>query len=97
MALGPAGPARLVRCGQKDELYRSGLRSGAGTALHGIAGNVTPPTDRCCAEVTRGGTAPFLRAVLRAPGCALPHGSGSAVGGELGSAQVLLKITILVS
>ncbi|XP_031469144.1 peroxisome biogenesis factor 10 [Phasianus colchicus] len=38
MALGPAGPARLVRCGQKDELYRSGLRSGAGTALHGIAG-----------------------------------------------------------
>ncbi|NXP44270.1 PEX10 factor, partial [Heliornis fulica] len=38
MALSPAGPARLVRCGQKDELYRSGLRSGAGTALHGLAG-----------------------------------------------------------
>ncbi|OXB54891.1 hypothetical protein ASZ78_011839 [Callipepla squamata] len=38
MALGPAGPARLVRCGQKDELYRGGLRSGAGTALHGVAG-----------------------------------------------------------
>ncbi|XP_064326545.1 peroxisome biogenesis factor 10 isoform X2 [Phalacrocorax carbo] len=38
MALAAAGPARLVRCGQKDELYRSGLRSGAGTALHGLAG-----------------------------------------------------------
>lgn len=76
MALGPAGPARLVRCGQKDELYRSGLRSGAGTALHGIAGNVTPPADRCCTEVTRGGTAPFLRTLLRVPGCALPHGAG---------------------
>ncbi|NXC47277.1 PEX10 factor, partial [Penelope pileata] len=38
MALGPAGPARLVRGGQKDELYRSGLRSGAGAALHGLAG-----------------------------------------------------------
>lgn len=34
-----AGPARLVRCGQKDELYRAGLRSGAGTALRGLAGN----------------------------------------------------------
>uniref|UniRef100_A0A8C3U4Q5 RING-type E3 ubiquitin transferase n=1 Tax=Catharus ustulatus TaxID=91951 RepID=A0A8C3U4Q5_CATUS len=33
-----AGPARLVRCGQKDELYRAGLRSGAGTALRGLAG-----------------------------------------------------------
>ncbi|NWQ88805.1 PEX10 factor, partial [Burhinus bistriatus] len=38
MAAAAAGPARLVRCGQKDELYRSGLRSGAGTALHGLAG-----------------------------------------------------------
>ncbi|NWX04180.1 PEX10 factor, partial [Caloenas nicobarica] len=37
-AMAAAGPARLVRCGQKDELYRSGLRSGAGTALHGLAG-----------------------------------------------------------
>ncbi|NXK90280.1 PEX10 factor, partial [Formicarius rufipectus] len=33
-----AGPARLVRAGQKDELYRAGLRSGAGTALRGLAG-----------------------------------------------------------
>ncbi|NXA03112.1 PEX10 factor, partial [Sapayoa aenigma] len=33
-----AGPARLVRGGQKDELYRAGLRSGAGTALRGLAG-----------------------------------------------------------
>ncbi|NXX92228.1 PEX10 factor, partial [Centropus bengalensis] len=33
-----AGPARLVRSGQKDELYRSALRSGAGAALHGLAG-----------------------------------------------------------
>ncbi|XP_042650214.1 peroxisome biogenesis factor 10 isoform X3 [Tyto alba] len=33
-----AGPARLVRCGQKDEVYRGGLRSAAGTALHGLAG-----------------------------------------------------------
>ncbi|XP_068772082.1 peroxisome biogenesis factor 10 isoform X3 [Struthio camelus] len=38
MPLAPAGPAQLVRCGQKDELYRSGLRSGAGAALHGLAG-----------------------------------------------------------
>ncbi|XP_077693638.1 peroxisome biogenesis factor 10 isoform X2 [Eretmochelys imbricata] len=38
MPLAPAGPAHLVRCGQKDELYRSGLRSGAGAALHGMAG-----------------------------------------------------------
>ncbi|XP_050765560.1 peroxisome biogenesis factor 10 isoform X1 [Gymnogyps californianus] len=38
MAAAPAGPAQLVRCGQKDELYRSGLRSGAGAALHGLAG-----------------------------------------------------------
>ncbi|XP_073172948.1 peroxisome biogenesis factor 10 isoform X1 [Lepidochelys kempii] len=38
MPLAPAGPAHLVRCGQKDELYRSGLRSGAGAALHGLAG-----------------------------------------------------------
>ncbi|KAM6313030.1 peroxisome biogenesis factor 10 [Podargus strigoides] len=38
MARAAAGPAQLVRCGQKDELYRSGLRSGAGTALHGLAG-----------------------------------------------------------
>ncbi|NXS58953.1 PEX10 factor, partial [Brachypteracias leptosomus] len=38
MAAEPAGPARLVRCGQKDDLYRSGLRSGAGAALHGLAG-----------------------------------------------------------
>ncbi|NXP69798.1 PEX10 factor, partial [Ramphastos sulfuratus] len=38
MALEPAGPARLVRCCQKDELYRSGLRSGAGSALHSLAG-----------------------------------------------------------
>uniref|UniRef100_A0A8B9PG53 Uncharacterized protein n=1 Tax=Apteryx owenii TaxID=8824 RepID=A0A8B9PG53_APTOW len=37
----PAGPAQLVRCGQKDELYRSGLRSGAGAALHGLAGNAS--------------------------------------------------------
>uniref|UniRef100_A0A452GS82 Uncharacterized protein n=1 Tax=Gopherus agassizii TaxID=38772 RepID=A0A452GS82_9SAUR len=29
MPLAAAGPAHLVRCGQKDELYRSGLRSGA--------------------------------------------------------------------
>ncbi|KAF4793516.1 Peroxisome biogenesis factor 10 [Turdus rufiventris] len=36
-----AGPARLVRCGQKDELYRAGLRSGAGTALRGLAGYQT--------------------------------------------------------
>ncbi|NXA40255.1 PEX10 factor, partial [Eudromia elegans] len=34
----PAGPARLVRGAQKDELYRAGLRSGAGAALHGLAG-----------------------------------------------------------
>lgn len=101
MALGPAGPARLVRCGQKDELYRSGLRSGAGTALHGIAGNVTPPADRCCAEVTRGATAPFLRTLLRrglpAARCLTgPGGAGSAagdlrgiaVGGELRSVRV---------
>ncbi|NXU49626.1 PEX10 factor, partial [Turnix velox] len=33
-----AGPARLVRSGQKDELYQSGLRSGAGATLHGLAG-----------------------------------------------------------
>ncbi|NXO02124.1 PEX10 factor, partial [Rhinopomastus cyanomelas] len=33
-----AGPARLVRCGQKDELYRGALRDAAGSALHGIAG-----------------------------------------------------------
>ncbi|NXN14415.1 PEX10 factor, partial [Indicator maculatus] len=38
MVLEAAGPARLVRCGQKDELYRSGLRSGAGSALHSLAG-----------------------------------------------------------
>ncbi|XP_074874163.1 peroxisome biogenesis factor 10 isoform X3 [Carettochelys insculpta] len=38
MALAAAGPAHLVRCGQKDELYRSGLRSAAGAALHGLAG-----------------------------------------------------------
>lgn len=38
MPLIPAGPAQLVRCGQKDELYRSGLRSGAGAALHALAG-----------------------------------------------------------
>ncbi|NWI70760.1 PEX10 factor, partial [Todus mexicanus] len=38
MAAGPAGPARLVRCGQKDALYRAGLRSAAGAALHGTAG-----------------------------------------------------------
>ncbi|NXM75793.1 PEX10 factor, partial [Serilophus lunatus] len=29
---------RLVRGGQKDELYRAGLRSGAGTALRALAG-----------------------------------------------------------
>uniref|UniRef100_A0A8D0F3H0 RING-type E3 ubiquitin transferase n=1 Tax=Strix occidentalis caurina TaxID=311401 RepID=A0A8D0F3H0_STROC len=33
-----AGPAQLVRCGQKDELYRGGLRSAAGATLHGLAG-----------------------------------------------------------
>ncbi|KAM9176114.1 peroxisome biogenesis factor 10 [Mergus octosetaceus] len=38
MALAEAGPARVVRSGQKDELYRSGLRSAAGAALHGLAG-----------------------------------------------------------
>ncbi|NXF10049.1 PEX10 factor, partial [Smithornis capensis] len=37
-AMAAAGPARLVRGGQKDELYRAGLRSGAGTALRGLAG-----------------------------------------------------------
>lgn len=38
MALAEAGSARVVRSGQKDELYRSGLRSAAGAALHGLAG-----------------------------------------------------------
>ncbi|XP_050787686.1 peroxisome biogenesis factor 10 isoform X7 [Gopherus flavomarginatus] len=38
MPLAAAGPAHLVRCGQKDELYRSGLRSGAGAALQRLAG-----------------------------------------------------------
>nr|XP_034974836.1 peroxisome biogenesis factor 10 isoform X3 [Zootoca vivipara] len=33
-----AGPARLVRSAQKDELYRGALRSGAGAALGGLAG-----------------------------------------------------------
>ncbi|NXS09063.1 PEX10 factor, partial [Neodrepanis coruscans] len=37
-AMSAAGPARLVRGGQKDDLYRAGLRSGAGTALRGLAG-----------------------------------------------------------
>lgn len=40
-AMAAAGPARLVRCGQKDELHRSGLRSGAGAALHGLAGKAS--------------------------------------------------------
>lgn len=38
MAVAEAGPARVVRSGQKDELYRSGLRSAAGSALHSLAG-----------------------------------------------------------
>uniref|UniRef100_A0A8C3C469 RING-type E3 ubiquitin transferase n=1 Tax=Cairina moschata TaxID=8855 RepID=A0A8C3C469_CAIMO len=38
MALAEAGSARVVRSGQKDELYRSGLQSAAGAALHGLAG-----------------------------------------------------------
>ncbi|XP_063173778.1 peroxisome biogenesis factor 10 [Candoia aspera] len=33
-----AGPARLVRSAQKDELYRGALRSRAGAALAGLAG-----------------------------------------------------------
>uniref|UniRef100_A0A8D0BPL0 RING-type E3 ubiquitin transferase n=1 Tax=Salvator merianae TaxID=96440 RepID=A0A8D0BPL0_SALMN len=33
-----AGPARLVRSAQKDELYRGALRSGAGTTLGVLAG-----------------------------------------------------------
>uniref|UniRef100_A0A8D0HJW3 RING-type E3 ubiquitin transferase n=1 Tax=Sphenodon punctatus TaxID=8508 RepID=A0A8D0HJW3_SPHPU len=41
MPLVAAGPAELVRSGQKDELYRTGLRSGAGAALHGLAGAKT--------------------------------------------------------
>uniref|UniRef100_A0A8C7EBU3 RING-type E3 ubiquitin transferase n=1 Tax=Nothoprocta perdicaria TaxID=30464 RepID=A0A8C7EBU3_NOTPE len=38
-ALARAGPAPLVRCAQKDELYRGGLRNGAGAAVHGLAGS----------------------------------------------------------
>ncbi|KAJ7306442.1 hypothetical protein JRQ81_009794 [Phrynocephalus forsythii] len=36
-----AGPARLVRAAQKDELYRGALRSGAGAALGSLAGAKT--------------------------------------------------------
>ncbi|XP_020666078.3 peroxisome biogenesis factor 10 [Pogona vitticeps] len=36
-----AGPARLVRSAQKDELYRGALRSGAGAALGSLAGAKT--------------------------------------------------------
>nr|XP_056721270.1 peroxisome biogenesis factor 10 [Euleptes europaea] len=36
-----AGPARLVRSAQKDELYRGALKSGAGAALGGLAGAKT--------------------------------------------------------
>ncbi|XP_054857596.1 peroxisome biogenesis factor 10 [Eublepharis macularius] len=36
-----AGPARLARSAQKDEVYRGALRSGAGAALAGLAGAKT--------------------------------------------------------
>ncbi|XP_015266418.1 PREDICTED: peroxisome biogenesis factor 10 [Gekko japonicus] len=36
-----AGPARLVRSAQKDEVYRGALKSGAGAALGGLAGAKT--------------------------------------------------------
>lgn len=38
-----AGPARLVRSAQKDELYRGALKSRAGAVLSGLAGEVPPP------------------------------------------------------
>ncbi|XP_077168522.1 peroxisome biogenesis factor 10 [Paroedura picta] len=36
-----AGPARLVRSAQKDDVYRGALKSGAGAALGGLAGAKT--------------------------------------------------------
>lgn len=39
-----AGPARLVRSAQKDELYRGALKSRAGAVLSGLAGEAPPPS-----------------------------------------------------
>lgn len=85
-----AGPARLVRCGQKDELYRSGLRSGAGAALHGLAGNASPggflstpsPAEGLGRRARRcGGRASGPAAIPRSAGSALPQSSRIGGGG----------------
>lgn len=39
-----AGPARLVRSAQKDELYRGALKSRAGAVFSGLAGEAPPPS-----------------------------------------------------
>lgn len=40
MAMAPAAanPPEVIRAAQKDDYYRGGLRSAAGSALHSLAG-----------------------------------------------------------
>lgn len=38
MAPAAASPPEVVRAAQKDDYYRGGLRSAAGSALHSLAG-----------------------------------------------------------
>lgn len=41
MAPAAASPPEVVRAAQKDDYYRGGLRSAAGSALHSLAGEAT--------------------------------------------------------
>ncbi|PNJ47871.1 PEX10 isoform 8, partial [Pongo abelii] len=41
MAPAAASPPEVIRAAQKDEYYRGGLRSAAGSALHSLAGLIT--------------------------------------------------------
>lgn len=44
MSPAAASPAEVVRAAQKDDYYRGGLRSAAGSALHSLAGEPGPGT-----------------------------------------------------
>lgn len=86
MALAEAGSARVVRSGQKDELYRSGLRSAAGAALHGLAGTARGALP---GPGPRGGIPPPVPCRFRAVG---------SVRGAGRSANVCkIRVTVLCS
>lgn len=88
MAVAEAGPARVVRSGQKDELYRSGLRSAAGSALHSLAGTARGALP---GPGPRGGIPPPAAAPYRL--CAV----GSVRGTGRSANVCKIRVTVLCS